>query len=161
MTDHRLLAIYLNDHLSGAVSGRELANRAAGANEDHPSGPELRDLAREIQEDEQTLRSVMEAVGARTDPLKQVAGWAAEKAGRLKLNGRLVGYSPLSRVVELEGLSLGIEGKRSLWVSLGALAQTEERLAGFDFPALEKRASEQRMTVERLRVLAVLEAIQH
>ena len=39
-----------------------------------------------------------------------VAGWVAEKAGRLKLNGSLLTYSPLSRLVELEGLSLGVEG---------------------------------------------------
>ena len=61
----------------------------------------------------------MEAVDAGRDRVKVTAAWVGEKAGRLKPNGQLTGYSPLSRVVELEGLSLGIEGKRLLWVSLG------------------------------------------
>ena len=37
--------------------------------------------------------------------------WTAEELERLKLNGQLAGYSPLSRLVELEGLAVGIEGK--------------------------------------------------
>ena len=37
--------------------------------------------------------------------------WSAEKFGRLKLNGQLSGYSPLSRLEELEILALVAEGK--------------------------------------------------
>ena len=36
---------------------------------------------------------------------KNAGAWALEKVGRLKLNGELTSYSPLSRVVELEGLA--------------------------------------------------------
>jgi hypothetical protein len=46
------------------------------------------------------------------DKVKNIAAWGIEKVGRLKLNGQLTGYSPLSRVVELEGLLAGIAGKR-------------------------------------------------
>ena len=38
-------------------------------------------------------------VGSRA---KDGAAWVAEKLGRLKTNGQLTGYSPLSRLVELE-----------------------------------------------------------
>ena len=60
----------------------------------------------------------MDRLGVRKDPLKPAAAWMAEKLGRLKLNGQLSGYSPLSRVVELEGLHIGITGKLELWKAL-------------------------------------------
>ena len=53
-------------------------------------------------------------MSARTTP-KSAGAWTAEKFGRLKPNGQLTGYSPLSRLVELEGLKLGITGKLGLW----------------------------------------------
>jgi hypothetical protein len=43
--------------------------------------------------------------------VKVYAGWAAEKAGPLRLNGRLLNPSPLSGLVELEAVRLGVEGK--------------------------------------------------
>ncbi len=53
----------------------------------------------------------MEKLQVKRDHLKVLAGWVAEKLGRLKPNGQLLGYSPLSRLVELEALALGITGK--------------------------------------------------
>ena len=41
-----------------------------------------------------------------------------ELIGRLKANGRFRQRSPLSNVVELELLALGIMGKRKLWEAL-------------------------------------------
>jgi hypothetical protein len=152
--DGRLIAIYLNDHLAGSTGGLELARRARGANRGTSFEAPLERLATEIAEDRAALLDVMGRLGVARDPLKVWAGWAAEKAGRLKLNGRLTGYSPLSRVVELEGLALGIEGKRALWRALAALAAADERLAGVDFTALGRRADRQRRLVERERLRA-------
>ena len=53
----------------------------------------------------------MDDLEIRTDPVKDAGGWLLEKAGRLKLNGQLKGYSPLPRLVELEGLALGVTAK--------------------------------------------------
>jgi hypothetical protein len=152
--DGRLIAIYLNDHLAGSTVGLELARRARGANSGTEFEAPLERLATEIAEDRAALLDVMARLGVTRDPLKVWAGWAAEKAGRLKLNGRLTGYSPLSRVVELEGLALGIEGKRALWRALAAVAAEDERLAGVDFAALGRRADRQRRLVERERLRA-------
>ncbi len=145
-----LLAIYLNDHLAGSTVGVELARRARGANEGTDLGRLLDRLGREIEEDRDTLGAVMDAVGARRDRLKKAAAWVGEKAGRLKLNGQLTGYSPLSKLVELEGLNLGIEGKSRLWAVLGEL--TDPRLASFDFEALAQRAERQRSELEPFRL---------
>jgi hypothetical protein len=142
MPDRRkLLAIYLNDHLAGATAGRELAKRSAGANEGTEFGRFLEGLLGEVVEDRATLVSVMDRLGVRQDPVKRAAAVAAERGGRLKLNGSLRGYSPLSRVVELEGLRVGVDAKRSLWETLGGLDLPE--LSEFDFAALAARAGDQ------------------
>ena len=101
----------------------------------------------------------MDRLGARRDPLKQWAGWLAEKAGRLKLNGRLRGYSPLSRVLELEVLVLGIEGKRMLWRALGEVAASDPRLDGVDLSGLLRRADGQRRLLDRQRARAAAVAL--
>jgi len=80
--------------------------------------------------------------------------------GRLKLNGRLVGYSPLSRLEELEFLSLGVEGKLLLWRCLESVSSAEQRLAGFDFATLVKRAEVQREELERFRLEAAVDAFE-
>jgi hypothetical protein len=153
-----LLAIYLNDHLAGSTVGVELARRARGSNEGTSLGELLATLAVEIEEDRETLVEVMEAVGAGRDRLKVYGAWTGEKVGRLKLNGSLLSYSPLSRVVELEGLRLGVEGKACLWRMLRELA--DPRLSGFDFDALIARAERQRDQLEQRRIEAGLLALE-
>ena len=95
----------------------------------------------------------MEELGVRRDPLKVKAGWLGEKLGRLKLNGQLRGYSPLSRVVELEGLVVGIGGKTELWATLRRALGSEWH--GFDFAALAERARRQRERADDLQSRAV------
>lgn len=151
---NRFLAIYLNDHLGGATAGVELARRVRGSNRDSPEfGGPLTDLCAEIEEDRQTLLRVMETLGVRRDPVKVKVGWLGEKLGRLKLNGQLRGYSPLSRVIELEGLVLGIGGKAELWETLRRALGPEWK--GFDFAALGERAARQRETADELQSRAV------
>src|SRR5690349_4569188 len=120
-TSQMLLAIYLNDHLAGATGLIELARRSAASNRETSYGPVLAELSQEVQQDRTSLLEIMRELGVRPDPLKQAAGWIAEKAGRLKPNGRLLSYSPYSRVLELEVLLLGVQGKLALWQALQEL----------------------------------------
>ena len=138
-----LLPIYLNDHLAGATGGSDLAHRAAGSNEGTELGDFLRDLAGQIDADRAQLEDVMTRLDVTRDPLKVGAGWLAEKLGRLKLNGRLLEYSPLSRVIELEGLIAGVNAKVALWRTLAAAAADEPRIAEIDFVQLIARGEEQ------------------
>jgi len=151
-----LLGIYLNDHLAGATVGRELSRRAASSNHGTPYEPVLSQLSREIDEDRRSLLAIMAALQVRVDRLKTAAAWGGEKFGRLKLNGQLRGYSPLSRVVELEGLSLGVHGKRLLWIALGELAGERPALDVEALRALKQRADSQleRLDAQRLDALA-------
>jgi hypothetical protein len=158
MTDSRMLATYLNDHLAGATAGVELARRARDQNEGTPLGRFLGGLAGEIEEDRESLKAVMARIDVGTDRLKVAAGWVGEKAGRLKPNNRLFGYSPLSRLIELEGLALGVEGKRSLWQVLRNL--NDSRLSEFDFDALLERARAQRDALQERRLAAALDAFE-
>ena len=153
----KLLAIYLNDHLAGATVGVELVRRAAGANQGTPLGETLEQLAAEIAEDRESLKRAMSDLDVGEDRIKVAAGWTAEKVGRLKLNGRLIGYSPLSRLVELEGLHLGISGKLELWRMLKQTA--EARLRGVDLDELIKRAESQRRRLAPYRKAAAEQAI--
>jgi hypothetical protein len=153
-----LLAIYLNDHLAGATAGRELARRAAGSNRGSSYASFLGRLAVEIDEDRQSLLAIMRALDIGVDRLKVVGGWWAEKLGRFKLNGRLLGYSPLSRVVELEALALGVSGKLALWRALEDLRPHEAQLASFDLPALIERGERQLAELETQRLVAITEA---
>ena len=70
----------------------------------------------------------MKRLDVEPDQIKAGLGWAAEKAGRLKPNGHLLQFSPLSRLVEIEGLITGVSGKLSLWRALLWVAPTESRL---------------------------------
>jgi hypothetical protein len=153
-----VLAIYLNDHLAASTAARELARRAAGSNRGSEYGPFLERLAAEIDEDRESLFEIMRALGVGVDRLKVVAGWGGEKLGRLKLNGRLLGYSPLSRVVELEALALGVNGKLGLWRALRELGPREPRLARFDFDELIARGERQLGGLESQRLRAAAEA---
>jgi hypothetical protein len=86
-----------------------------------------------------------------------LGAWGAEKAGRLKLNGSLLSYSPLSRLLELEGLHLGLTGKLFLWQALeGALGTS---VGGEDLRRLRRRAESQRAELEPFHLAAAREAL--
>jgi hypothetical protein len=155
----RQLDIYLNDHLAGATVGVELSRRAANSNRGKPSGEFLERLHHEIVEDRRTLLAVARALGADTSPAKPTLARFAEKAARLKLNGRLRGYSPLSRLIELEGLEAGITAKRSLWQALARAFPDDARLASFDLDALIVRAEQQLQGAREQRLGAARDAL--
>ncbi|HET8815093.1 MAG TPA: hypothetical protein VFM51_09080 [Solirubrobacterales bacterium] len=154
----RYLPIYLNDHLAGATGGVELARRLRSSNLGDPemAGP-LAQICVEIEEDREALVQLMERLEIGRHPIKPLLARLAERLGRLKLNGQIRGYSPLSRVLELEILAAGIGGKTQLW---NALAECfGESLEGFDFRALAERADRQRQRIEDLHLAATSRAL--
>lgn len=153
-----LLAIYLNDHLAGSTAGVELARRLRGSNEDDPEfGPALAELCAEIEADRETLKEAMDQLGVGQSKLKPLAAVLAERVGRLKLNGRLWGYSPLSRLDELELLQIGVAGKRRLWRALEHTHASD--LPDLDLGALAERATEQLRRLETLHLKAAALAL--
>ena len=153
--DTKLIGIYINDHLAGSVVGGELAKRAASSNEGTELGDFLERLADEIDDEREVLKALLDHFDVGQNRFKQPIAWAAEKAGRLKPNGQITGYSPLSRLIELEGLTLGVTGKLGLW---RALAATQSGLESFDLPGLIAKAEAQQEQLERYRIEAAREA---
>jgi hypothetical protein len=152
------LAIYLNDHLAGSTAGVELARRLRSSNRDDPEfGPALADLCTEIEADRETLLAVMDRLGVGQSKLKPLAAVLGERLGRLKLNGQLRGYSPLSRLDELELLQIGVVGKRRLWRALEHTHSSD--LSGFELGALAEQATGQLRRLEALHLKAAALAL--
>ena len=141
-----LLGIYLDDHWAGAGAGTSLANRLASENEGTKWYGELRRIADEIEQDQHTLGRLREACGSDGFSVKRLVAQAVERVARLKLNGSLIGYSPLSRVLELEALIAGVKGKRLLW---GSLRHTQAA-RDVDLDLMESRAKQQLDTLVRI-----------
>lgn len=156
---HSLLGIYLNDHLAGATGGVQLARRLARAHRDSADGDALRHLAAEIAKDRAALLGVMAVLSIPVRGYKVFAALIGEKAARLKLNGYLTGRSPLSSLIELEMLRLGVEGKATGWRTLRALADRDHRLDAARLDELISGARSQADVLEELRVRAADEII--
>ena len=159
MPEQPELRIYLNDHLAGASLGLALARRSHAQNREGELGEFLATFVREVDEDRRALVGVMERLGARANPLKSAVAVAAERVGRLKLNGRVLSYSDLSRLLELEGLVMGVTGKRALWRSLRQLDGELPQLRAFDLDGLERRADAELAELEHHRVRAARVAL--
>lgn len=157
MIERRYLAIYLNDHLAGSTGGLEMARRAAGGQGDSERAKLLSELAEQISAERDRLREIMRHLEVGEDRLKVAGAWTGEKLGRFKLNGHLVDRSPLSGVIELEALYLGVTGKLSLWENLRAAMG--ERLQRFDLEGLIAQAEQQGERLREARVELAAEVL--
>jgi hypothetical protein len=158
VADQKLLSIYLNDHYAGSTAGLELAKRVSGRNDGTRYGEELGRICREIEQDRDELRRLMDRLEVRPSRARAGAAWLGERLGRLKLNGQITGYSPLSRLVEIEGLLIGVTGKLELWRSLRDGAGSDPRLREVDLGRLMKRAESQRKRLVSLHDAAARDA---
>jgi hypothetical protein len=143
-----LLRIYLQDHDAASVAGVALVRRLARENASTAFAQELRQLALEIAHDRETLAGAMHALGVEPSGVKVALARAGERLFRLKPNRRVVSYSPLSRVLELETLAAGIQAKRGLWRALDQAVR--KQLPDADLNELLARADAQLAVVERL-----------
>jgi hypothetical protein len=153
----RRLSIYLNDHLAGLTLGIELAKRASSENQGTPLGDWLDEVRRELEDDRLILERLMGQLGIRRNRIKICSAWVAEKIGRLKLNGQLTGHSPLSPLVELEGLSLGVSGVLGMWKALQQ--NLGDSLDGIDPDELARRGERQAEQLELYRLDAAAKAL--
>ncbi len=152
------LETYLQDHRAGAAMGADLARRLADENLDTPYEDFLTGLAQEIEQDVAKLEELMERFGVSPSTMKNAGAKVAEKLGRLKPNEQLTGYSPLSRVLELEGLRGGVQAKLGLWDALAELASHDDRLDPAEVAELQASAERQLAGLREHHGMAAREA---
>ena len=147
---------YLNDHLAGSISALELIAHWVEVHKGEPLGSFFMETEREIKADQDTLREVMRTLGVEESKVRQAGAWAAEKIGRARLI--IAGNEPgsLGLVLTLEGLIMGITGKKLMWRSLAAAKLPE--LKSYDFEEPQRRAEQQIERIESERISAVCQA---
>lgn len=152
----RLLRIYLGDHWAemGGVLG--LAERMVASNPQPPWNTPLTRLHDHLLDDDRTLGTIRGVLAIDTGVWKRRLATAGERLGRLKPNGRITSYSPLSRVYELEMMTAHLVASRAMWRVLRAL--DDPRLAGVDLTGLELRSEVQLSALHDLHGRAVAEA---
>ena len=155
-SSNKLLKIYLADSLALLIVNKHLAARCLANNRRGPLGVLLDELKLALEDDRGVLEEIMEAQGARKDPIKGALAWSAVMLGRLKLNGSLIAYSDLSRLYELEGLRALTGPRVWLWRSLESL---EFLSLGNDLQRLIDRAERQGMELDRQRQEAAVVAL--
>jgi len=111
-------------------------------------------IAAEIEEDRETLTELMDQLGVTRNPVKQVTGWVAEKASKVKFSGAGSGEPDHGTFMALETLRLGVAGKKCLWLAMRQVRGQYPELTGFDLDRLVQRASDQERTLEEERMKA-------
>ena len=147
---------YLNDHLAGSISALELIADWAKVHKGEPLGSFFVETEREIKADQDTLRDVMRTLGVEESKVRQAGAWAAEKVGRARLMIAGDEQGSLGLVLTLEGLIMGVTGKKLMWRALAAAKLP--RLNNYNFEQLQGRAEQQVERIEAERIQAVSQA---
>jgi len=153
------IATYLNDHLAGATGALELLEHLESEHAGTDLGRLVGEVRAEVAEDREALKTVMERLQVSQSRTRKATGWLGEKAAQLKLRLDDPSGGELRLFESLEALSLGIEGKRSLWRALAAAAGDAPALRVADYEELIRRAEEQRSRVETARLEAARSAL--
>ena len=152
------LGAYLNDHLAGATAGSELTGRIAAQHRGTPLGAHMDELLAEIEADRLTLEQLIQGLGLERSSVREAAGWFAEKLSRLRFTEQVTRSADLTLLLELETLSLGVEGKLSMWQALKKAAEADAELAQTNFDPLIARAKRQLAGLEPHRLGAAARA---
>jgi hypothetical protein len=152
----KALESYLNDHLAGSISALELIGHWAEVHKTEPLGHFFVEIEREIKADQDKLRDIMRILGVEESKLRKASAWAAEKVGRARMIMAGDEAGRLGLVLTLEGLVMGVTGKKLLWRALAAEKLPE--LNGCDFDELQQRAEQQIHKIEAERIRAARQA---
>lgn len=128
----RLLTVYMQDHLALMTGETELIARTLRENAGGPLGEFLDRLAADQRNQRAVAEQILKRLGTGPSRVKQGLAWLTEKVGRLKLNGTLTEYSPLSRQLELEALAATALDRLAMWETLDAVFRADPRFEDFE-----------------------------
>ncbi|MCP3426215.1 hypothetical protein NBM05_09395 [Rothia sp. AR01] len=149
--DEFLLRDYVQHHLVGSKGGLDLLKRAATSQRDPGVREQLGEIARQVTRERSDLAGFAERLGASKGRGWQLLAGFGETLGRLKPNGTLFRRSPLSDLVELEMLVLGVEGKKCGWISMLEASRGDDRLDRGKLESLIESANDQLERLESMR----------
>jgi hypothetical protein len=112
------LGIYLNDHRAVIVGELALADRCRNTHIGTDLAHQLTIHIGAVSDDRDLIDDFLDQLDHGIDHVKGFAATLGERIGRFKLNGQLVGRSPLSPVVELEGLIAATHARQVMWNAL-------------------------------------------
>ena len=142
------LIAYLRDHLSGSDVAVRVVHRLVSTDRGAADRPLFERLAKEFEEDRSVVRAVLNELGASGRSLKRAVGVASGT-----VLGVTAGGDPgeLSLLRTLEGLSIGVQGKRCMWRALQGLHPMPSAVHDVDFIELEAKAIRQWEAIEERR----------
>lgn len=143
------LVVLLRNHQAGGRAALDLFDRAIAGQRARPYADGLRTLRDECREDLDFNESVMRRLRVQASPVQVLGTRLTERVGRLKPNGRVVGRSPISDVVELEGLIAAVHVKVAGWQA----AQAGEFLTAEESARLEELEARAHTQAERLSAM--------
>lgn len=147
---HKNLSVYLNDHLAGSVAALELLAVLEAELADSKAVVAIASVRSDIETEQQQLKALMQRLEITRSPTRQAVGWLGEKITQLKLRMDDADSGDLRLFEMLEVVTLGIQGKRGMWLALGVAA-----VPGFedvDYEGLVQRSEEQHRQMEALRL---------
>jgi hypothetical protein len=141
------LSTYLSDHLAALAAALELLEHLERLHTGKATDGFVAELRADITADRKELEALMARLHISVSPPRKVAAWVTEKLTELKLRLDAPENLALRRLEALEAISIGIEGKRLLWLALDAAAEDVPQLR-IDYDRLRRRAEDQRERVE-------------
>ena len=153
------ITTYLNDHLAGSVVALELLEKLGTLYAGMPLGLLLVELRDDVTADRNELEKLMSRLQITQSRTRKLTAWLAEKATELKLRLDDSSDGTLYLLETFEVLSLGIEGKKGMWLALAAAAENADELRAVDYSRLVQRAEQQRQKVEEVRLEAAKKAL--
>jgi hypothetical protein len=150
---------YLNDHLAGSAGALLMIDHLIQTTEVEESRQFFKDLHHHVEEDQKLLELLIELAAMHVSGTLKATGHVAARVGMLKLKWE--GFEPgeLGLFEALEMLSIGIHGKRQLWVMIQQISPWFPEWHHIDFIRLEWEASMQHDAVEEWRIKAGIDAL--
>jgi len=148
------LTRYVNDHLAGSSGALLLVDEIASHHDDPEARQFFDSLKGKIEEDRATLDGLLKRIAEEPSALMKAAGGIAARVGGLKLMWEKVEPGKLGMFEALEMLTLGIQGKRLLWIIMREIQPWFPEWKSLNFQELELEAIRQRDEVEEWRIRA-------
>jgi hypothetical protein len=142
------LVAYLREHLSGSDAALAVVERLWHSAAEGDVKQLAETLRRDFDEERDSVRVLLASIGASPYAAKRAAGHIVGGLLGTMAGGRT---DELSLLRTLEGLAVGVQGKRCLWRALASAFPTHSGPAGRSFAELEAMAVRQWEAIEQQR----------